>query len=76
MQLVTPSIFVSGIKCQIGQTTNSIQFSFDKFSRPDLTQVIFKFTNFRNPWSASTIESIRIDSYSSSDCTGEAESSV
>lgn len=74
--MTTPSNFVEGIECKIGETTNSLQFYFKDFKRPDLVQLDFDFTNFRNPWSAASLKSIRIDSYRSKNCSGEAESSV
>ena len=60
--------------CDIGQP-NELLFSFQGISRPDLTNIGFEFTNFKNPWSAITIQSIRVASYRSTDCSGDAESS-
>lgn len=41
-----------------------------------MAQIIFSFTNFYNPWSAVTIESISVKSYANSDCQDPAAASV
>ena len=44
-------------------------------NRPDLTDVSIEITNFRNPYSNNEVTSLRISSYRSTDCSGDAESS-
>lgn len=60
--------------CWLGANDDELLFRFKGVQAPDLTQIIFDFTNFHNPWSAVTIESITISSYESADCSGDAHS--
>jgi len=55
---------------------NELFFSFQGITNPGVTELIFDFTNFQNPWSDISIESVRINSYSSADCSGNAQSSI
>ena len=57
-------------KCQIGERTNQLDFSFVNIERTDLTNIFFTFTGFKNPWSSVTMNSVRVDSYSGPDCVG------
>ena len=67
---------IDGMTCSIGGTyRNELLFSFQGIKRTDLTDISFQFTNFANPWSAITIESIRVSSYKTPDCSGDAQSS-
>ena len=60
-------------KCQIGERTNQLDFSFIGIERPDLTNIFFTFTNFKNPWSSVTMNSVRVDSYNSPNCEGNGQ---
>ena len=43
------------IDCRIGETESDLLFNFKDIESPDLTQIIFEFTNFHNPWSSVTV---------------------
>ena len=66
---------VDNIDCRIGEFDNELLFNFNGINKPKLTQIKFEITNFRNPWSGITIESIRVNSYESADCSGNIVSS-
>ena len=63
------------VKCWVTPAGNELLFSFSGISRPDLTQIKFFFSNFINPWSAVKIKSIKVNSYTTTDCSGPVESS-
>lgn len=62
--------------CEIGQYNNELNFYFTGIRRPDLTEITFDFTNFNNPFSASTIQSIRINVFGTKDCSGSPQDSI
>ena len=70
-------IIRGGVKCRMGLRNELLVnfFDFNPDRSPDLNEIAIKVTKFQNPWSAITIESIRISSYRSEDCSGDAESS-
>ena len=73
VQVITA--FVGGIDCEVNTGGNSLLFSFQDIQKPELTEISIQFTNFINPWSAISIQSIRVSSYISSDCSGDQQSS-
>lgn len=58
------------MSCEIGKQTNTLQFRFQDINKQNLTNIYFEFENFKNPWSALTVQSIRINVFASVDCTG------
>ena len=66
---------VGSVTCRIGEKDNELLFNFSGFRKSRLKQLTFYITNFRNPWSAITLESNRIMSYDNSDCSGSVVSS-
>ena len=66
---------IEDINCRIGASDNELLFNIKGIKKPLLKQFTFYITNFRNPWSAISLESNRILSYDSSDCSGTMVSS-
>ena len=58
------------IKCDIGDSNNEIQFSLYDITCPETPQILFEITNFNNPWSATTIDSIRLFAFGQDICFG------
>ncbi len=49
-------------ECKIGTNANQLEFTFTNLE-PQLTQIFFTFSNFKNPWSSITLTSVRVDSF-------------
>lgn len=64
------------MKCEVSADLYSLKFSFEEIIAPELTDILFTFTNFINPWSAVTVSSISIKSYANSECNDPAASSL
>ena len=58
------------IRCDIGDSNNEIQFSLYDITCPETPQILFEITNFNNPWSATTISSIRLFAFGQEVCFG------
>ncbi len=58
-------------ECKIGTNANQLEFTFTNVE-PQLTQIFFTFTNFKNPWSSITLNSVRVDSFSGK-CEGDPQ---
>ena len=58
------------MECWIGNNGRELNFKFLGIVKPNLTQILFVFSNFKNPWSTITVESMSVNSYDSPDCSG------
>lgn len=69
---------VGGLDCKIGANNNELLFYFTSFGSLGTTNgkefksLFLLFTNFHNPWSATRMKSITINSYASQDCSGSS----
>lgn len=63
------------MSCEIGDQTNQLKFRFHDIENQELTNIFFEFSKFRNPWSAITVQSIRINAFRDKDCLVGPESS-
>ena len=59
------------IRCRIGSQNNVLLFNLFDVTCPEAPQIIFELTNFKNPWSAITISSIRLYAFSTDNCIGD-----
>ena len=65
-------VLIRGIECSIGSSNNELQMYFTGFGADSagnngeaLKSITLRFTNFHNPWSATEMKSITINSYAS-----------
>ena len=69
-------MFAGPVNCRLGDRRNELLITFLDIERTDLTDIIIDITNFQNPHSAIEITSLRVSSFRSEDCSGDAESST